>query len=849
MRRLWRPLSLRVSIALVLAAMLGAIAVVAFIARRVDRERAATNQTVRREVESMEQFEEARIAMLNESGAVSAYYSTQDESYFDLFATSRISVDRALNAVQAALTPEEGQESLRIDQLRATHWIVAVAYQRILQSLRAGDFASVLLISQDADIMNTPKELLTRLQEGAADERAELLEVQRREEAARAGAMRLSLAMIAVAVFVILAASAGAYRSVLRPIANVGKATRAIALGDLTARAPVGGPREIAHLGADVNRMSEALIRRSDEVHRYLAKNLEARTAELERSNAALEESEQRFRSLVQNASDMITVVDREGILLYASPSVERVLGYPAHDAVGAKAIAAIHPDDAEHVLHMFARALQTPGMHPPLEFRVRHADGSWRHFEATTSNLLNDPAVRGVVHNCRDITDRKRFESRLVDLATYDGLTGLLNGRSLREQLHREIASAEDTQGRGAVLFLDLDQFKDVNDTLGHAAGDDLLIELADLLRGELRTGDVIGRLGGDEFAIILPEVGPHQAQAAGARLLGAIRHHQFKTGGRALSVTASVGLIIFPDQARRVDELLAGADLAMYHSKRSGRNRATIFEPGMASSAGDRLSWQRRLRDALDHDRLLLYAQPIVDVHGGFVDQYELLLRLRTDSGNVMLPGEFLSGAENMGLLHEVDRWVACRAIEIVAAARDRGAPVRVAANLSAKAFSDPDLLGLIRDQLLHTRIDPAAVTFEVTESAAITEIDLARQFVDALRALGCKFALDDFGVGFSSLSRLKQLPVDILKIDGSFVRDLPRSEIDQKLVQAFVGLARSLGKTTVAEFVEDADTLTMLQAYGVDYAQGFHLGAPAPLAETLGIGDPADETRDAA
>jgi diguanylate cyclase (GGDEF)-like protein len=390
----------------------------------------------------------------------------------------------------------------------------------------------------------------------------------------------------------------------------------------------------------------------------------------------------------------------------------------------------------------------------------------------------------------------------------------------------------------------MDLDTFKDVNDSRGHHAGDELLSALARLLRERLRATDVVARLGGDEFAILLPHIDAEQAQAVAADLLDAIRNHTFAVGGAPLRITASIGIAVFPDQAGSAGEYLSRADLAMYRAKDEGRDRACLFTPDgdWQAQIESRIGWHQRVREALEKDRFVLHAQPIMDLADGRISQYELLLRLDGGGGEFVLPGVFLDIAERSGLIQEIDRWVVRRAIRLIAEYRSVAKEVRLEVNVSAKAFADQELLQLIQRELIATRIDPASLILEVTETAAISNIDGAQQFVRTLKTLGCGFALDDFGVGFSSFSHLKHLPVDYLKIDGSFIRDLARNTVDQHLVQAMVGVARGLGKRTIAEFVGDDDTLQLLRGYGVDFAQGYFLGRPAPLHDVLSAAEQA-------
>jgi EAL domain-containing protein (putative c-di-GMP-specific phosphodiesterase class I) len=319
---------------------------------------------------------------------------------------------------------------------------------------------------------------------------------------------------------------------------------------------------------------------------------------------------------------------------------------------------------------------------------------------------------------------------------------------------------------------------------------------------------------------------------------ILDGIRSQTFTIAGSPFGVTASIGVALFPLHASAASELLSCADLAMYEAKEQGRNRVSVFAHDLDWQARieSRIGWQHRIREALEHDRFVLHAQPILDIRTGAVSQYELLIRAAEVGGELVLPSVFLGIAERSGLIQEIDRWVVRRAINTLAEQQAAGNAVRFEVNLSAKAFADHELLPMIQRELAETAIDPSNLVLEVTETAAIANLDEARRFIETLQAMGCKFALDDFGVGFSSFAHLKYLPVDYLKIDGSFIRELSRNVVDQHLVQAIVDVARSLGKQTIAEFVNDDDTVYLLQKYGVDFAQGFHIGRPRPLEEIL-------------
>ena len=431
-----------------------------------------------------------------------------------------------------------------------------------------------------------------------------------------------------------------------------------------------------------------------------------------------------------------------------------------------------------------------------------------------------------------------RRSRGELERLATFDALTDLPNRRHLENEIDRIVAECTAAGRPGAVVVFDLDGFKYINDSRGHAAGDGVLVQVARLLRAGLRPGDVVGRLGGDEFAAVLPGASGDSAQGVVHRLLEALRTEAFVVGsGRAIRLTASVGLAMFDqERPRQAQELLVDADVAMYEAKDGGRDRlalSSVVQPRQADLRS-RHTWVDRVREALENDLFVLHAQPILDLASGLVDRYELLLRLRTPGGGpLVLPGEFLPAAERSGLITAVDRWVVGEACRIVGDEQRRGRDTHFEVNLSGTSMGDPEMLALIEHELgrLPRR---GGLVIEVTETAAIVDVPRARAFAEHLATLGCAFALDDFGAGYGSFYYLKHLPFDYLKIDGEFIRELVHSHADQVVVTSLVQIAQKLGKQTIAEFVEDQPTLDLLRTLGVDYAQGYFVGRPGPLPD---------------
>jgi diguanylate cyclase (GGDEF)-like protein len=387
---------------------------------------------------------------------------------------------------------------------------------------------------------------------------------------------------------------------------------------------------------------------------------------------------------------------------------------------------------------------------------------------------------------------------------------------------------------------MLDLDNFKYYNDTQGHNAGDRLIVKIAHGLRSRLRETDMIARFGGDEFAILLPREDHDGAQIVARALLEHVREHtRLVTLGGNRQITASIGIASFADGERlSAEQMMINADLAMYDAKARGRD-------GIAQSRTDQherpqiesqITWATRITEALAHDRFELHAQPIVPLGGNALAQYELLLRMRDPDGGVTAPGTFLYIAERLGLIQEIDRWVVTEAIDLLAAQRSTGRDLRLDVNLSGYTIGDPALLELIERRLDETAVPPDRLIFEVTETAAVSNIAQATAFAEHLSQLGCRFALDDFGAGFGAFYYLKHLPFDYLKIDGEFVRNCIDNDTDRILISAVVQIARGMHKRTIAEYVENQETVEVLTRLGVDYGQGFHLGRPAPLATHL-------------
>jgi diguanylate cyclase (GGDEF)-like protein/PAS domain S-box-containing protein len=543
------------------------------------------------------------------------------------------------------------------------------------------------------------------------------------------------------------------------------------------------------------------------------------------------EEAQAMLASVVHGSDDAIITRAVNGQVTTWNPGAERLYGYTSQEAVGREWGMLIPEELKAEEGDVMRRAVAGEHVEHYETRRVRK-DGEQIDVSVTISPVRDgEDALIGISTIARDITQRKRFEAQLKHLANNDPLTGLYNRYRFEEELAEELAAGQRYDSPGAVMVLDLDNFKYVNDGFGHGAGDEVLRGVSERLRSRLRRSDVLARLGGDEFAILLRSAGEDHARSVAQDLLEQVRAYTPQVDGQPVRMTASIGVTVIDHASSTPGDLMADADRAMFDAKESGRDRVLFLDPGDRRSgpAGGR-GWEHRIRTALDEDRFELHCQPILELSSGEVTQSELLVRMRGDDG-LIPPNAFLGDAERLGLIHAIDRWVVSHAIELLA--ERPGACFEV--NLSGHSTGDEQLLRLIKGELEQAGVAPDRLILEITETAAIASIDQARRFAQALRDLGCRFALDDFGAGFGSFYYLKHIPVDFLKIDGDFVRS-PRSKADDLVVESIVHMARGLGKQTIAEFVEDEGTLEALRAQGVDYAQGFHIGRPGPVSEQL-------------
>lgn len=454
----------------------------------------------------------------------------------------------------------------------------------------------------------------------------------------------------------------------------------------------------------------------------------------------------------------------------------------------------------------------------------------SWIHSHLPGRPFPNVPVLLSVGLN---ITDRETAKQRLTWLASHDPVTELYNRRNFQIEFEKILTLAERYHHPSSLLFFDLDHFKFINDSSGHQAGDALLQMVAKKLREITRSSDLLARVGGDEFAIVMPESDIHEAKLFADKLLDELKQVTIPLKGSSYRISASIGIVTYPQHGDNFQELLSNADLAMYQAKEAGRNCWHVFldSEQAREQMSEKVTWKDKIEQALTDQRMTLYFQPIMNIAHSEISHYEVLIRMIDTDGTIIMPGKFIGVAERTGLIHQINRYVLQASIEKLAELKTRTHPITLSINLSGRVMDDPQLLQQLTHLLRSHNVDPQRLVFELTETAALADVNAAERLMTELQSLGCRFALDDFGVGFSSFYYLRELPLDIVKIDGSFIKQLPSNPKDQVFVKALTEMAHALGKETVAEFVEDETTLNLLAELGVVYAQGYHIGRPSP------------------
>lgn len=549
-----------------------------------------------------------------------------------------------------------------------------------------------------------------------------------------------------------------------------------------------------------------------------------------------LDETEQERARLVSLLSAMnlgILFVGTDSRVIYHNPTFVRMwmidetaplVGMRVHDVLAKSASMLARPD---HFSRHLLSVLETREISD--SFEIQMTDG---RVITELDYPVRDGEGRFIGHLWiyEDVTRERQTAEQLVYLAERDALTGLYNRHRFQQELARTMLESDRHQMRAAVMFFDLDEFKTINDSYGHRAGDALLIRVAGEIGALVRRNEVLARLGGDEFAILLPGVHDNEAVALAERVVRAIAQIPFRFEGQNLRLTTSLGIAYYPTHAADADDLVARADIAMYQAKNAGKNTWRVFraDEGADSEMRTRLSWSERISNAIDKGLFQLHFQGVYRAEGGGLMHLEALIRMidERDPAQLIMPGHFIPLAEKSGRILDIDRWVIREVVRMLAA--DPAIPP-IAVNLSGRSLSEPDLPQFIGDELRAHQVAPRRLIVEITETAAVSDLHDAQRMIEALGQLGCRVYLDDFGVGFASFAYLKHLNVDTIKIDGIFIRDLPNDADNQVFVQAMVSVALGLGKSVLAEYVEDDKTLALLRTYGVDLVQGYFLDRP--------------------
>ncbi len=609
--------------------------------------------------------------------------------------------------------------------------------------------------------------------------------------------------------------------------------------GDAKARFDEARSDEFGHLARFINRALDYVMLQRDELREALARVRDSETA--------LASEKERALVTLHSIGDGVVTTDAGGRIEHLNAVAARLTGYEAGEAHGRPIHEVVRLlDECERVCitDPVAVCLREGVAVDRLEHLIlTRQDGAELDVSVCVTPIRDRAGVvQGSVMVFNDVTQSRSLTRQLSYQAAHDLLTGLYNRREFERQMQRLLDEDYGDGHRHALCYIDLDQFKVVNDTCGHGAGDELLRQVAAMLQGQVRESDVLARLGGDEFGIIYRACTMEQATRIAEELLGRVRDYRFLWEGHRFEIGASIGLVAISAHNRRMADVLSAADIACYAAKEAGRNRLHIYEPDdseLKRRHGE-LHWVSRLRRAMEEDRLVLYGQRIVSTRPDAPPRlrFEILVRLLDEEGRIAPPMAFIPAAERYQLMPALDRWVLRAAMKALVPLGASGLDWMCALNLSGQSLGDDRFLAVVNELLDGAGIPGKHFCFEITETAAIANLQSAVRFLNQIRERGCRFALDDFGSGLSSFAYLKNLPVDYLKIEGGFVKDLASDPIDRAMVTAIHQIGQVMGVQTIGECVENDEILAILREIGVDYAQGYGIERPRPLAELLGM-----------
>lgn len=628
-------------------------------------------------------------------------------------------------------------------------------------------------------------------------------------DAALAKTTRYNIAIVMLEILLVAVISLSLGWFLTRNLLKLSQGVESIGKGDLSVRVTVNSEDEIGQLASQFNRMAS-----------QLQKNVE----ELETTNL-------RFRDMADNTSDLIWEVDNNNDYTYVSKHMGNLLGYAPDLVIGRSVFDFILPEDATRLSSVFEDARKNKRSFYGLEYSARHSNGNKVMLEANGTPIIDrDGELVGYRGVTRDITRRKEDASRLVYLSEHDALTGLIGRGKFLEILEDEIKYAAHSKSPLTLLFIDLDGFKMINDSHGHLAGDTLLRLAADVLARNTEETAVVARLGGDEFGVMLRGADSTLGKKTAKRILAGFQATRATVNQDTIHISSGIGICSYPQDGDDSQMLLACADAAMSHAKELGPGSYYVAQKTDHDLEAIRrtVNWRSLIREALEEDRLLLEFQPIMSLgKPGRKNKFEALVRLRDKSGVIFQAGQFITTAEQSGQISDIDKWVLQHVIELLS--KPENSDYCIAVNLSGRSLGSPGFCEYCQKLAIESGVSPDSLMFEITETTAITEMARAENFITTMKRLGYRFSLDDFGVGYSSFSYLKQLPVNQIKIDGSFVRHIDTSREDQIFVRAIVQIAKELGLETVAEFVENQQGLDILKEMGVDFVQGNFIGLP--------------------